>query len=140
MSLRQEQTVAMLAISLLMAGVIVLLHVRCSALSLSHIQFFAIPWTTSCQGPLSMQFSRQEYLSGLPCPPPGNLPNPGIKPRSPELQADSLLIESPGKPVLLHWFSSVAQSCLTLCDPMDCSIPGFPVHHQLLELAQIHVH
>ena len=37
-------------------------------------------------------------------------------------------------------FSSVTQSCLTLCDPMDCSTPGFPVHHQLLELAQIHVH
>ena len=37
-------------------------------------------------------------------------------------------------------FSSVAQLCSTLCDPMDCSTPGFPVHHQLLELAQIHVH
>ena len=36
--------------------------------------------------------------------------------------------------------SSVAQSCLTLCDPMDCKTPGFPVHHQLLELAQTHVH
>ena len=47
-----------------------------------------------------------------------------------------LLIYVPG----LIQFSSVAQSCLTLCDPMDCSTPGFPVHHQLLELAQIHVH
>ena len=37
-------------------------------------------------------------------------------------------------------FSSVAQSCLTLCDPMDCSMPGFPVHHQLPEIAQTHVH
>ena len=37
-------------------------------------------------------------------------------------------------------FSSVAQSCLTLCNPMDCSIPGFPVHHQLSELAQTHVY
>ena len=37
-------------------------------------------------------------------------------------------------------FSSVAQSCLTLCDPMDCSTPGFPVHHHLLELAQTHIH
>ena len=43
-------------------------------------------------------FSRQEYWSGLPCPPPGDLPNPGIEPRCPALQADSLLIESPGKP------------------------------------------
>ena len=39
-----------------------------------------------------------------------------------------------------NWFSSVAQSCPTLCDPMDCSMPGFPVHHQLPELAQTHVH
>ena len=43
-------------------------------------------------------FSRQEYWSGLPCPPPGDLPNPGIKPRSLALQMDSLLTESPGKP------------------------------------------
>ena len=40
----------------------------------------------------------------------------------------------------LHQFSLVAQSCLTLCDPMDCSTPGFPVHHQLLELTQTHAH
>ena len=46
-------------------------------------------------------FSRQEYWSGLPCPPPGDLPNPGIKPRSPEWQADSLLSEPPGKPLKL---------------------------------------
>ena len=45
-----------------------------------------------------MGFSRQPYWSGVPCPPPGDLPNPGIKPRSPALQADSLLSESPGKP------------------------------------------
>ena len=43
-------------------------------------------------------FSRQEYWSGLPCPPPGDLPNPGIQPRSPGLQADSLPSETPGKP------------------------------------------
>ena len=43
---------------------------------------------------------------------------------------------------ILHWiqFSSVAQSCPTLCDPMDCNTSGFPVHHQLLELVQTHVH
>ena len=45
-----------------------------------------------------MKFSRQEYWSGLPCLPPGDLPNPGIKPRSPTLQADSLPSEPPGKP------------------------------------------
>ena len=60
--------------------------------------------TQSClilcnQASLSMGFSRQEYWSGLPCPPPGDLPDPGIEPRSPALQADSLPYELPGKPV-----------------------------------------
>ena len=50
-------------------------------------------WTVACQASLSMGFSRQEYWSGLPFPSPGDLPNPGIKPRSPALQADSLLTE-----------------------------------------------
>ena len=49
----------------------------------SHVQFFGTLWTIAClSGPLSMGFSRQEYWSGLPCPPPGELPNPGIKPAS----------------------------------------------------------
>ena len=56
------------------------------------------PWTVVHQFPLSMGFSRQEYWSGLPCPLPGDLPNPGIKPRSPALQADSLPAEPQGKP------------------------------------------
>ena len=55
------------------------------------------------------------------------------------LQANSLSSEPIGK-LNTAQFSSVAQSCLTLCNPMDCSKPGFPVHHQLLELAQTHVH
>ena len=50
----------------------------------------APPWTVDCQAPLSMGFSRQEYWSGLPYPSPGDLPNPGIEPGSPALQADSL--------------------------------------------------
>ena len=49
------------------------------------------------QAPLSTGFSRQEQWSGLPCPPPGDLPNPGIKPNSPTLQADSLPTEPPTK-------------------------------------------
>ena len=56
------------------------------------------PWTAARQAPLSMGFSRQEYWSGLPCPPLGDLPNPGIKPRSPTFQADSSPSEPPGKP------------------------------------------
>ena len=73
-------------------------------------------------------FSRQEYWSGLLCPPPGG--------QSPS-NAD--LITS------LSWLntlqvSSVPQLCLTLCDPLDCSTPGFSVHHQLPDLTQTHVH
>ena len=45
----------------------------------SHVQLFVIPWTIACQAPLSMGFSRQEYWIGLPCPPPGDLPDPGIE-------------------------------------------------------------
>ena len=48
----------------------------------SHVGLFATPWTAAYQAPLSMGFSGQEHWSGLPCPPPGDLPNPGIKPES----------------------------------------------------------
>ena len=58
----------------------------------------ATPWTVACQAPLSMRFLRQEYWSGLPFPSPGDLPNPGIEPSSPALQADSLPTELQGKP------------------------------------------
>ena len=50
---------------------------------LSHVQLFATPWTVAHQGPLSIGFPRQEYWSGLPSPPPGDLSDPGIKPTSP---------------------------------------------------------
>ena len=66
--------------------------------SLSHVRLFATSWTVACQTCHSMGFSRQEYWSGLPFPSPGDLPDPGIKPRSPTLQADSLPSELPGKP------------------------------------------
>ena len=57
----------------------------------------ATPWTVACQAPLSMGFSRQEYWSGLPFPSPEDPPNPGIKPWSPALQADSLPTELQGE-------------------------------------------
>ena len=63
---------------------------------LSHfscVQLFATPWAVARQGPLSMGLSRKEYWNGLSCPSPGDLPNPGIEPRSPSLQADSLPTE-----------------------------------------------
>ena len=65
---------------------------------LSYVWLFAIPWTTAYQAPPSLEFSRQEYWSGLPFSSPGDLPNPGIEPRSPALQADTLPSELPGKP------------------------------------------
>ena len=65
--------------------------------SLSHVQLFVTPWTVAYQLPPSMRFSRQEYWSGLPFPSPGDLPDPGIEPRSPALQADALLSEPPEK-------------------------------------------
>ena len=125
-------------------------------------------------------FSRQEYWSGFPCLPPGDLPNPEIEPRFPTFQADSLPSEPPrkpkntgvgslsllqgifltqksnqgflyyrqilyhlsyqGSPIFINQFRLVTQSCLTLCDPTDCSTPGFPVHRQLPQLAQTYVH
>ena len=66
---------------------------------LSRVRLFATPWTVAYQDPLSMGFSRQEYWSGLPFPSPGDLPNPGIKPGSPALQAGALSSEPPGKPI-----------------------------------------
>ena len=64
---------------------------------LSDVRLFATPWTIAHQAPPSMGFSRQEYWSGLPFPSARDLPNPGIEPRSPTLQADALTSEPPGK-------------------------------------------
>ena len=66
---------------------------------LSRVRLFVTPWTVAHQAPPSMEFSRQEYWSGLPFPSPGDLPDPGIKPGSPALQADALLSEPLGKPI-----------------------------------------
>ena len=61
------------------------------------VQLFAPPWTVAHRAPLSMEFSRQEHWSGQPFLPPGNLPDPGIEPGSPTLQADCSPFEPPGK-------------------------------------------
>ena len=66
--------------------------------SLSRVRLFVTPWTVAYQAPLSMGFSSQECWSGLPFPSPEDLPDPGIEPRSPTLQADALPSEPPGKP------------------------------------------
>ena len=67
-----------------------------SGKSLSCVRLFTTPWTVAHQASSSMEFSRHEYWSGLPFPSPGDLPNPGIEPGSPALQADTLPSELPG--------------------------------------------
>ena len=67
--------------------------------SLHHVQIFATPWAIAFQAPLSVEFSRQEYWSGLPFRSSADLPYPQIKPRCPALQTDSLPSEPPRKPI-----------------------------------------
>ena len=109
----------------------------------------ATPWTVGHQGPLSMGFSRQGYWSKLPFPSPGDLPNPGTELVSPASADKFFTAEPPGMPTRGYpgfkaigqssfCCCSVAQSCLTLCDPMNCSTPGFPSPSPWV--AQTHVH
>ena len=83
--------------------------------------------TVVSQAPLSMRFSRQEHWSGLQFPSLGDLPDPGIEPWSPVLQAVSLPTELPGTSSRLCCEKSI-QSCPTFGDPMGCSLPGSSVH------------
>ena len=87
-------------------------------LTLSCLSLFD-PWTVAHQAPLSMGFSRQGYWSGLPCPPPGDLPDPGIESASPALAGRFFTDSEPqGKPKSTGvGESEVTQSCPTLCDP-----------------------
>ena len=74
-------------------------------LLLSRVQLFVIRWTAARQAPLSMEFSRQEYWNGLPFPPPGDLPDPGIEltsPASPALAVDSLPLSHLRSPVCIQ--------------------------------------
>jgi len=102
----------------------------------SCVLLYATLWTATCQAPLSMEFSRQEYWSGLPSPPPRDHPDPSVEPTS-------LISTCIGRCILFHLghLGSMcvcmcvclcacvyAQSCPTLCDPTDCSPPGSPFH------------
>ena len=102
----------------------------------SCVLLYATLWTATCQAPLSMEFSRQEYWSGLPSPPPRDQPEPSVEPTS-------LISTCIGRCILFHLghLGSMcvcmcvclcacvyAQSCPTLCDPTDCSPPGSPFH------------
>ena len=108
-------------------------RIACVINHFSSVQLFATPWTIVSQAPLSMSFSRQEYWSGLPFPPPRDLPNPGIEPvslRPPALAGRFFTTVSPGKPrqSLACMHAKLLQSYLTLCDSMDSSLPGSSVH------------
>ena len=77
-------------------------HMHAMLSCFSHVQLFLTLWTVAHQAPLSMEFSKQEYWSGLPCPPPGDLPDLGIKPEfltTPVLASGSLPLAPPGKPL-----------------------------------------
>ena len=114
----------------------------CALLScFSPVQFFVTPWTVAHNAPLSMGFSMQEYWSGLSCPSPGDLPDPGIEPMSlmsPALAAGFFTTittwEAPnnsdsGSGAMLYVKRrSVTQLCPTLCSPMDCNPAGSSVH------------
>ena len=98
------------------------------------VWLFATPWNVACQAPLSMELFWQEYWGWLPCPPSGDLPNPGIKPRSSTLQANSLLFEPPGKPFLRRMGLTNIAECVsssstrrkstwsTTLPPLSCTI------------------
>ena len=81
----------------------------CVCQSLSHVRLFATPWTVAHQVPLSMEFSRQEYWSGLPFPSPRDLPHSGIESGYPALQAYSFRSEPPGKPIVM-WVVNISFS------------------------------
>ena len=99
----------------------------------NHVQLFSTPWTIALQAPLCVGFPRQEYWSGLLFPPPKDILTQGLNHSLLHWQKDSLLLYHLGSPskwpdVSCCCCCSVTKSCLTLCDPMDCSTPGSSVH------------
>ena len=95
--------------------------------SLNRVRLFATPRTVAYQAPPSMGFSRQAYWSGLPFPSPGDLPDPGIEPWSPALQADALTSEP-----VCHTLTLISHGCT--CVPH----PEAPFHLPLLRLVLVH--
>ena len=84
--------------------------------SLSRVRLLATPWTVAYQAPPPMEFSRREYWSGVPFPSPGDLPNPGIEPRSPALQADVYHLSH-------QWSHIYIYGCV-----LSCSVQLFETH------------
>ena len=109
--------------------------------SLSRVQLFVTPWTAAYQAPPSMGFSREEYWSGVPWPSPNNIQqcsliHGGIYSKTPGGYLTPRIVQNSMYIVVVQLLSHVQ----SLCSSMDCSMPSFPVHHHLPELAQTHVH
>ena len=96
--------------------------------SLSRVRLFVTPWTVAYQASPSMGFSRQEYWSGLPFPSPGDLPDPGIEPGSPTLEADALTSEPPGKPISLTEYISNKSQWKNGVDKENFTLINFQEH------------
>ena len=139
----QARTLEWVAISFSNAG-----KWKVKVKSLSRVRLLATPWTAVYQAPPSMGFSSQEYWSGVPLPSPTICKLTSIMSTgSWDWRTFRLYVK---RTVCIRnysfqtfssvQFSSVTQSCPTLCDPMNCSTPALPVHHQLPEFTQTHVH
>ena len=92
---------------------------------LSRVQLFVTPCTLAHQAPPSMGFSRKEYWSGLPFPSPGDLPDPGIGPGSPTLQADALTSEPPGKPLQQGAVDKMVDLWNSFVETLTLNVPAF---------------
>ena len=100
---------------------------KAHAQSLQSYPVLVTPWTVTCPAPLSMEFSGQEHWSGFPFP-------------SPTILKSFLKFLRTIVCFSCACCCSVAESCLTVCNPMDCSTPGLPVPHHRLKFAQAHFH
>ena len=119
--------------------------------SLSRVWLFATPWIVAYQAPPSMGFSRQEYWSAVPFPSPGDLPDPGIEPRSPTFQADALTSEPTGKPASgENWWKNGRSTPTELPQPVSSNCRGswraewdtgvgwaLCAHHKQLTLSEV---
>ena len=110
---------------------------------LSRVWFFVTTWAVACQAPFIYGISQASIVDWGAISKPRESSQPRLQTYVPALAGSFLFFflttEPPVKPLPEDQFSSVTQSCLTLCDPMDCSTSGFPDHHQLLEPAQTRV-